>query len=84
MTSSPPMRTRLRNAIGSTFQTNIADVPTIGSTSISSMTPTRLRSTTGARYRPAMNPMTTLGSAAMISTVGLIRARIDGCTNCEV
>ena len=31
-----------------------------------------------------MKPMTTLGSAAMISTVGLTFALIDGCTNCDV
>ncbi len=47
-------------------------------------TATRFFSTTDARYRPARNPMTTDGSAAMISTVGLIFERMDGCTNCEV
>ena len=31
-----------------------------------------------------MKPTTTLGSAAMISTVGLTRALIEGCMNCEV
>ena len=31
-----------------------------------------------------MKPITTLGSAAMISTVGLTRALIRGWTNCEV
>ena len=51
-------------------------MPNSGSAIKSSITPTRLRSTTGARYRPATKPMTTLGSAAMISTVGLIRARM--------
>ena len=33
---------------------------------------------TPARYRPARNPMTTLGSAAMISTVGLMRGAESG------
>ena len=33
---------------------------------------------------PAMKPITTLGRAAMISTVGLTLALIEGCTNCEV
>ena len=31
-----------------------------------------------------MKPMTTLGSAAMISTVGFTLARTEGCMNCEV
>ncbi len=60
------------------------DVPNTGRTTSISITPTRFRSTIGARYSPAMNPMTTLGSAAMISTVGLMRARTVGWTNCDV
>ena len=31
-----------------------------------------------------MKPITTLGSAAMISTVGLTLALMAGCMNCEV
>ena len=31
-----------------------------------------------------MKPTTTLGSAAMISTVGLTLALMVGCMNCEV
>ena len=41
-------------------------------------------STREASHRPAMNPTTTLGSAAMISTVGLTLALMVGCMNCEV
>ena len=44
----------------------------------------RCASTREASHRPAMKPMTTLGRAAMISTVGLTLALIEGCTNCEV
>ncbi len=42
------------------------------------------RSTRDASQRPARKPTTTLGSAAMISTVGFTLALIVGCMNCEV
>ena len=59
-------------------------VPKSGSSTIISSTGTISRSTREASQRPAMKPSTTLGSAAMISTVGLTRALTLGCMNCEV
>ena len=40
--------------------------------------PTVVRSTSGASHRPARNPITTEGSAAMISTIGLTNRRMAG------
>ena len=78
------MRSRLRSDLGSSAQNTTPEVPNRGRAITVSITATRLRSISGPRYRPATNPMTTLGSAATISTVGLILARILGWTNCEV
>ncbi len=59
-------------------------MPASGRNTISSRTGTRFASTREASHSPAMKPITTLGRAAMISTVGLTFAFSVGWTNCEV
>jgi hypothetical protein len=45
--------------------------------------PGTIGSTVGASQRPAMKPRTTVGNAAITSTVGLTTALSVGCMNCE-
>ncbi len=81
--SIPGLSFRARR-VGIRCHTITPAVPNSGSSTNMSSTGTTTRSISGARYKPATNPMTTLGSAAMISTVGFSLARIEGWTNCEM
>ena len=79
----PGLRRR-RSPYGRRSQNRTPAVPERGRKTIRSSTGTSCASTREASQSPAMNPITTLGRAAMISTVGFTFALILGWTNCEV
>ena len=72
------------SAVGARFQAVIVIRMIAGTTSIITKIPGTTASMAGASQRPAMKPRTTLGSAAMISTVGFTIPLIAGCMNWEV